>query len=77
MASSGGAIFLIDSENLIIIDTNFTDNTASVYGGALFLRNTNNITISSTIFVENKANEGGALLFFESHDSTISYTNFT
>ena len=57
----GGAGIFCSSSNLLIEDTEITDNDSARYGGAILLERSNTLTIRRSTIAGNRAVEGGGI----------------
>ena len=75
-ADNGGALlFNIESPNIQITNSNFTDNNARVSGGAIYFTiQSDNISIEDSTFDSNTAPEGGAITFFKGASNDLYRT---
>ncbi|MEL7121588.1 MAG: hypothetical protein AAFO07_19225, partial [Bacteroidota bacterium] len=69
---NGGAIYLEDTYETIIYETEFTGNEAENDGGAIYMEDYE-ASIKNSKFIENKAEEDGGAIFTEDIDSLKVY----
>ncbi|MBE6487853.1 MAG: hypothetical protein E7Z86_04000, partial [Methanosphaera stadtmanae] len=74
---SGGAVFLIQSDNVTVNNSNFTKNVANENGGAVDFREgaTNGRVLNST-FNDNLALRSGGAVFWNGYNGSIMYSYF-
>ena len=76
-ASHGGAIYLINSTGVSVIDCDFSNNTASATGGAIYLDVGKNAQVNKCNFKNNSAHYGGGMYIGNATNVEIDSSNFT
>ena len=74
-AISFGGVLYSDSSNIIIVESQFQHNSATI-GGVLASFNSNNITINASQFQNNSATYGGVLYSYSNNNITINASQF-
>ena len=72
---SGGVVLAVES-HLVIRNTSFDDNSASVRGGSFSLNKSTSLDLSDSTLYENSASQGGVAFFGEQSTGTAIDSNF-
>eukprot|EP00210_Caulerpa_lentillifera_P003957 g3776.t1 len=76
-AELGGVLFMVESSNGSVSESNFTNNQARTNGGAFYIQRNSNVGISGSAFTGNEARSGGSLYLLDFANGTISQCLFT
>ena len=74
--TTGGAVYCVNSANLVINNCTFSDNFASNDGGAVALFDDSNIIIRNSFFSNNEAGIFGGALFIDNAAPFIEFCRF-
>ena len=71
----GGALYIVNADNLLLDGCNFTNSYATYDGGAIYIKDVNNTIITGNSFDKNYAVNGGAIAIISCDNVLINGTN--